>query len=623
MQRVVIILTYLFSFAGISSAQLQTNVVTDSAWFENYFINLTTRRELNDPSTYDSLEIVKTIAEKKNYLPALSRYYIEKAGGFLSKKKTDSAISSFKTAIALAEKGKVVKEGGSAYLGLANLYQFNGNTLDAAENYLQAVKLLKNKGRIRTLIGLYHNLYSILNRLQQKNSTLQNMLSAVATSKSNETDLVAIINTRNSEDQGFYFADQSLVKEVGADIIYVIFGNAKFVVRDFRTMASYGASRDVQRIPAGTLSLIPDFPKNGSILMEFSFDTTSDPKVYLVKDSLLYHIYSPDVLETFGGWDAVYYVPLGSLSRFPKADLPVTMENRNTIFNLNQEFDILTDSIASALQKNTVLSNQLSQEIAATNNALQKRKLLLWVSAIGFSALLVIVFLLVRNFHQKQKLHQQSLKALTAEQELQRKMEIEKERTRIATDMHDDLGAGLSRIKFLSETIGIKKQKMEPIEEDIISIRQYSHEMIDKMGEIVWALNEKNDSLMDLLGYTRAYAVEYLSQHGIKCGVTMPDSFPSLFVSGEFRRNIYLCVKEVLHNTVKHARASQVGLDISIDKNLELVITDNGKGFDPNNTRAYSNGLANIKKRMTDIGGNLDMKTNNGTEVKLSVPLPL
>jgi signal transduction histidine kinase len=79
--------------------------------------------------------------------------------------------------------------------------------------------------------------------------------------------------------------------------------------------------------------------------------------------------------------------------------------------------------------------------------------------------------------------------------------------------MHDDLGSGLSRIKFLSETIGIKKHQLQPIEEDINKIRQYSHEMIDKMGEIVWALNEKNDSLTDLLSYTRSYTVEYLSQN--------------------------------------------------------------------------------------------------------------
>src|SRR6266513_3484421 len=105
---------------------------------------------------------------------------------------------------------------------------------------------------------------------------------------------------------------------------------------------------------------------------------------------------------------------------------------------------------------------------------------------------------------------------------LEKKQAVEKERTRIATDMHDDLGAGLSQIKFLSETIGMRRQKHLPIEEEIDSIRTFSHEMIDKMGEIVWALNEKNDTLSDLLSYTRSYAVEYLVQNGLTCHFEEP-----------------------------------------------------------------------------------------------------
>src|SRR5689334_12486546 len=159
--------------------------------------------------------------------------------------------------------------------------------------------------------------------------------------------------------------------------------------------------------------------------------------------------------------------------------------------------------------------------------------------------------------------------------------------------MHDDMGAGLSRIKFLSETIGIKKQQQQPIEEDLGKIREYSHDMIDKMGEIVWALNEKNDSLNDLLSYTRAYAVEYLSQNGIKCTVQTPEHFTgSEFVSGEFRRNVYLTVKEALHNIVKHSQASNVHIEIKINSQLKISIADNGTGFEPNNIRPFSNGLA-------------------------------
>ncbi len=125
-----------------------------------------------------------------------------------------------------------------------------------------------------------------------------------------------------------------------------------------------------------------------------------------------------------------------------------------------------------------------------------------------FVGLLSVGLLIIGiRFYYRRKLEKQRIL-------LEKQQAIEKERTRIATDMHDDLGAGLSRIKFLSETIGIKKQKQIPFEEDITRIREYSHEMIDKMGEIVWALNEKNDSLSDLISYTRSYAAEYLAQSG-------------------------------------------------------------------------------------------------------------
>ena len=204
---------------------------------------------------------------------------------------------------------------------------------------------------------------------------------------------------------------------------------------------------------------------------------------------------------------------------------------------------------------------------------------------------------------------------------LEKQKAIEKERTRIATDMHDDLGAGLSRIKFLSETIGIKKQQQQPFEDDIIKIREYSHEMIDKMGEIVWALNEKNDSLNDLISYIRVYAAGYLSQNGINCKIEVPDNFPTSFVSGEFRRNVYLTIKEALHNVVKHSQATSVIITIKINDNLVIIITDNGIGLDKKNIRPFSNGLTNMENRIKEIQGDFVILNESGTTVKIVVPL--
>ena len=590
----------------------------DTTWFNDYFARLTHLRDIQDAKAYDSLDIVAQLARQNNITPAVIRSHIERAAVFISQKRNDEAINSYQQAIKLAQAFKLDILVGEAYMALANLYQFNGQTLEAAEHYLKAVKLFKHHRKKRTLIGLYRNLSAVLIRVKQKNLVLENMLSAVVADQSNEAGLIKILNSSSNEEIGLDLLDQTLVKEVGANGIYVIFGNAKFTVNDFETLGSYGAMRDVQRIPPGTLARIPDIPRNGSILMELN---GPDPKSYIAKDSLLYHIQNPSVLEHYGGWDAVFWVPPGSLARLPKSPVVVTLENVSTIFNLNQEFDKLYHDIETALQKNYQLSNELSQQVARRNNTLQQRKILLWVFSIGIVAMLFIVLLLMRNFRQRQKLNEQTLLAIKRQEELQRIASIEKERTRIASDMHDDLGAGLSRIKFLSEKIGIKKQKQQPIEEEVIKIREYSHEMIDKMGEIVWSLNEKYDSLTDLLVFTRAYSIEYLTQNGIECKVDMPEESSPRFVSGELRRNVFLSVKEILHNVVKHAQATNVHFSVHIDNKLTIEIIDDGIGFDHRATRQYSNGLSNIARRMKEMGGTSEIVAVNGTSVKLTVPL--
>jgi signal transduction histidine kinase len=203
----------------------------------------------------------------------------------------------------------------------------------------------------------------------------------------------------------------------------------------------------------------------------------------------------------------------------------------------------------------------------------------------------------------------------------EREQALQKERTRIATDMHDDLGAGLSRIKFLSETIGMKTKMRQPIEEEVGSIGQYANDMIGKMGEIVWALNEKNDSLSDLLAYMRSYAVDYLLQNGIGCKVKSSADFPAQHVSGEFRRNVFLTVKEALHNIVKHARASEVNIIIETGDRLRISICDNGVGFQASRMRAFSTGLNSMQRRMESIGGSWELHHEGGTCIRISAPL--
>lgn len=205
--------------------------------------------------------------------------------------------------------------------------------------------------------------------------------------------------------------------------------------------------------------------------------------------------------------------------------------------------------------------------------------------------------------------------------EFEKQQAIEKERTRIATDMHDDLGAGLSRIKFISQSISNKKIDDDVIKTELEKITGYSDEMTEKMGEIVWALNEKNDTLADLVAYSRSYAIEYLANHNITCKADTPLGLPGTFIAGETRRNIFLSVKESLHNIVKHADASRVHFSVELGNTITIIIHDNGKGIDWDNKRAFSNGLQNISNRMKDIGGNVKFFNEQGTKVILTIPV--
>jgi signal transduction histidine kinase len=235
-----------------------------------------------------------------------------------------------------------------------------------------------------------------------------------------------------------------------------------------------------------------------------------------------------------------------------------------------------------------------------------------WFRGFVVIAVLLLVVLLFRLYYRN-KLQQQKIS-------LEKKQAIEKERTRIAIDMHDDMGAGLSRIKVLSETIKFENLKgiINPAHLHKISV--YSEEMMDKMGEIVWALNQRNDSFNDLTSYMRAYAVDYLTNHDIHCSFHATSDPGETFISGEVRRNIFLAVKEALHNVVKHAQATNVDITITRGKELSILIHDNGKGIEWEKMSKFGNGLNNIRKRMTEIGGLAEFRNENGTSVMLRLP---
>lgn len=221
-------------------------------------------------------------------------------------------------------------------------------------------------------------------------------------------------------------------------------------------------------------------------------------------------------------------------------------------------------------------------------------------------------FYFVRSYYRRKLEKQQT--------EAEKLQAIEKERTRIATDMHDDFGASLSRIKFISEKIQLTKNDDAVLKNDLFKISAYSDEMAQKMNEIVWALNQRYDSLEDLVSFCRSYAADFLQDKNIQLAFTATISVNRM-LPGEIRRNIFLVIKEALNNIVKHAGASKVSILFTQNQQLLVVINDNGKGIDLSAIRPFANGLQNMKKRIEEINGTFMIKNKSGTTISLAVPL--
>ena len=192
------------------------------------------------------------------------------------------------------------------------------------------------------------------------------------------------------------------------------------------------------------------------------------------------------------------------------------------------------------------------------------------------------------------------------------------ERVRISNELHDDLGGELSAIRLLSE---MKTSNISP-QQQLSKISSSSGELVQKMNEIVWALNVNNDSLQSLVAYIRRYAVKYLDDVGIDCSFDQPDKIPDKEVDGIIRRNIFLLIKETLNNVVKHSHATGVNINVRVKENLQITIQDNGKGIpDGMLQNGIGNGLRNMQQRVKDLEGSIEIKNHNGTTVQFNLPL--
>ena len=214
---------------------------------------------------------------------------------------------------------------------------------------------------------------------------------------------------------------------------------------------------------------------------------------------------------------------------------------------------------------------------------------------------------------------------------LARAIELERVRTRIATDLHDDIGSSLSQIAILSEVVGQRVGKADsPVAQPLSMIAGTSREMVDAMSDIVWAINPKQDHLSDLSHRMRRFASDIISARDIRFRFQAPADGKDVRLSTDLRREVYLIFKETVNNMVKHSDCTIADLSFQIESHwLMLKVSDNGCGFDTSATDngdhngMGGHGLGSMRKRAEALGGTYEIESqkDQGTTVTLRVPV--
>lgn len=250
-----------------------------------------------------------------------------------------------------------------------------------------------------------------------------------------------------------------------------------------------------------------------------------------------------------------------------------------------------------------------------------------WALAAYIIAGLILTGALARLVLARRYRH--SLAVLAAQQAMER------ERMRIARDMHDEIGSKLTKISFMSELAKRELKEQNVATQKLDSIAGTSRDLLQTLDEIVWAVNPHNDTLEHVAAYLGQYATEYLQNTAVECELHIPRGLPHRPLSAEARHNLFLAFEESLNNALKHGKAGHVRIDMQVGSlEFNITIEDNGCGFNPEvgdslpgRTSASNgrngNGLRNMRQRLELLGGRCTIrsKPGHGTTVTLSVPL--
>jgi two-component system NarL family sensor kinase len=556
----------------------------------------------------------KSLSEEISYPKGILKFIANYTYVLNLEGKLNESLQLNKSAIPIALKTKDSHFIASAYSNTASSYQYLEKYDLAIQNYLKALDYLNNTSNAKNLSIIYANLTSLYENLGQNEKSLEfaiksediarkfqftNELANALTNKSNAlSNLLRFEEAEIAVDEALLLADElesdfvRMTNLLNKSHIYMQLNKSHLILPFVEE--SLLLSRKLENQHGEILSLIG--------LTDYYLYTNN---------------YEASYQSIFQAMElAREYGSLETLRNCALTFSNVSLAKRD--FDLFHKYASLHDSLDNVIKLNeinkTVIdisekyeSDKKSYQIEILKEKNKFRFALAIALALTVLGLLTIIYSQFSAFKTKKQLFK-----------LEKEKAIADERLRIATDMHDDVGVGLSRIRYISHSISNGNTLVDA---GLHNITEISDDSISKMSEIIWALNESNQSLEELIYFIRSQASEMVQNAKLIFHGELPNKIPDLSFGWTRNRHTYLLVKEAINNAIKHSNASEISLKFEINNQLVITIQDNGIGFDTSKD-FKGNGLNNYAKRIEKLEGNYNISSipKQGTTLTFFIP---
>ncbi|HLZ17309.1 MAG TPA: tetratricopeptide repeat protein, partial [Cyclobacteriaceae bacterium] len=563
------------------------------------------------------------IAQKFTYENEIAETYQGIALTFMRQSQPDSARAYLQQALAIwVQSGNTLKQA-SVYVNLGNVYLDETNYTDALDQFIKAEKIYESpsedKEGLSKALGNIGNIESILGNNEMALEYTQRALTLSRETKNNLNvaychRLLGRIYRKKSA------YEKALSEYREANAIYTLrgdqrnesetcqsIGNIFYDLREYKSaLAEYEKSLRIAHRISNTALMAFSFSGMGFAWYELKkfnqaiiyFDSSivkakEIKNRYLVMDA--YQVISNIHEEQSHYQEALKFHRLYSELK----DSLAHEENRQG----TEEMEAKYQNAKKQNQIELLQKDQLVKDISLQQNRTVQSAMVL---AFG---LLIVIGLLVYNRHRL--IHN-----------AKRQMEIEQMRNEIARDLHDDMGSTLSSIHIISQ-LALKEAQGELYTKYFQRIADHSAKMMESMSDMVWSINPENDSLQKMLAKMKEFSAEMLEPKNMSYQFHGDETFNGTALDVAKRKNLFLIFKETIKNAAKYSEGTFVDIQIAhVDNDLQLIIRDNGKGFDVTKVQ-HGNGLRNMRARAREINADLGFETviGKGTTLKLKLPL--